>query len=175
MTRRAIVLLLSIALGSLSGALEQPLARGARGGEGAIGRLSLRLVTVRDPTAYVQAWDSPEGGGALPQAIYTFPRGREFGIGVVFADCPPGEDGKCSVVATYSIHTLEGRELVAMRDVPVWLDTPPPAGRWSLGKGLWRTSSEPSDPLGPYLYRATVLDRVSGGSVVLERQVSLVE
>jgi hypothetical protein len=62
-----------------------------------------------------------------------------------------------------------------MPDVPVWRDAPPSRDRPELGKGLWRTTSEDSDPLGPYIYRAVVRDNVSGKTVTLERRVSLVE
>jgi hypothetical protein len=62
-----------------------------------------------------------------------------------------------------------------MPDVPIWRDAAPPNGRAELGKGLWRTSSELSDPLGEYLYRAVVTDKVSGLSVILERRLRLVE
>ena len=34
---------------------------------------------------------------------------------------------------------------------------------------------ETSDPLGAYLYRAVVSDKVTGKSVILERKISLVE
>jgi hypothetical protein len=141
-----------------------------------IRRVSVELVVVPEPALFLRAWDEPGRKETPPiPDVRSLTRGSEFGIGVVVSDCPPGRDAKCMMVATYSIRTVDGEELVSMPDVPVWRDAPPSRDRPELGKGLWRTTSEDSDPLGPYIYRAVVRDNVSGKTVTLERRVSLVE
>jgi hypothetical protein len=151
-------------------------AAGEETGRKAIGQTTVQLVVVRNPVSFLHSWDAPNRDASPPiPAVDSLKRETEFGVGVVFSDCLAGKDGKCSLFATYSIRTVAGAELVSMPNVPVWREIPPPRGRLELGKGLWRTSSEASDPLGPYIYRAVVRDDVSGKSVTLERKISLVE
>ncbi len=160
--------------------LNNSVVRGMVTGDGAspktIGPGSVQLVVVGDPVAFLRIWDAPDRKETPPiPDVLSLKRGSAFGIGVIVSDCSAGHDAKCSMVATYSIRTVVGQELLAMPDVAIWNDAPPSRGRPELGKGLWRTSSEASDPLGPYIYRAVVRDNVSGKSVTLERKVSLVE
>jgi hypothetical protein len=145
-------------------------------GRQSIGQTKVQLVVVHNVVPFIQSWDEPNRKAPPPiPSVDSLKRESEFGIGVVFSDCLAGKDGNCSLFATYSIRTVAGEELVSKPDVPIWRDVPPPQGRLELGKGMWRTSSEASDPLGPYVYRAVVRDDVSGKSVTLDRTVSLVE
>ncbi len=147
-----------------------------RGDRSSLDGVSVQLVVVQDPVSFVRSWDAPGRKDAPPiPDVASLKRGSEIGVGVFVSDCPPGSDARCSIVATYSIRTVDGKELVTMPNVPVWRERPPPQGRPELGTGLWRTASEDSDPLGPYIYRAVVRDNVSGKSVTLERKVSLVD
>ena len=168
-----VILTGTVSVGVSSRVIEASQDVGARK---ALGKTQLELVVVYDPASFVRAWDAPNRKDTLEiPALDSLRREREFGVDVVFSDCQAGKDGRCALFATYSILTMEGEQLVSMPDVPIWRNTPPPPGRRELGKGVWRTSSEVSDPLGEYLYRAVVVDRVSGQSVTLERRLPLVE
>ena len=125
--------------------------------------------------AFLSEWDGEARRGGAPPALVestevtTTPTGVEFGVFLIFSNCPLNSDDKCAAVVTYQLLSPEGKLLFEHPNVPLWHWRPPKKNAVELSESYWYSSAEASDPPGDYRLRAIVLDEASGNRIVLER------
>lgn len=146
----------------------------AGSGTKTLGDMKLWFIITSDPEMLVRAWDDPKRQGEPP---LNEPAYQEvdvpFALGLLFANCPAGPDGRCNVTVTYRILTPGGDLAVERQDVIVWRDAPPAKDKRELGHCLWKTNPEASDPPGKYVFQAVVTDHVNNKQGIMERTLEL--
>jgi hypothetical protein len=162
-------LLIALAICAVSALADPPQSAAKQ-----LGEMNLWFIITGDPVKLIQAWDDPKRKSEpiLDEPVFLVPD-RTFGLGLIFANCPVGPDGRCHATATYRILTPSGALAMEKQDLTLWRDAPPTKDHRELGQCLWRTNAETTDPLGKYVFQAVVTDHVNNKKVTLERTIEL--
>ena len=93
--------------------------------------------------------------------LYDLPRGTE-GLGFLkVTGCMADRAGNCNTEGDLKITNPNSKVDVNLPKVKLWAGKPPAPGEWATG-AVFGVSTEPNDPLGPYMLSAIVRDLVSG-------------
>lgn len=130
------------------------------------------LVLTPDESHFLKAWRVSHTPMQLP-ATATVRRGASVTAMLVFQGCARDVSGRCDVVADLALQAPDGGRIPG-GSMSLWSAESVP-GRLHLGNGSMQVSFDPHDRIGRYKVIATVRDRVSGQSLVLNSALQVLE
>jgi len=129
------------------------------------------LLVVKDPKAFIEAWQKPETPQINPVSIVK--RGELVGAFVLFAGCKTDAQGMCNSEVDYAFYRPDGTLSAEMKNQPLWKEPAPPALNTQLSRAILGIRLENTDPSGEYKIKAKVSDLNANISFELETKIRL--
>ncbi len=138
--------------------------------EAAQSGFAAKLAVTPDREAFLTAWAGP----TPPQLVVTsaITPGRPVHAMLIFSGCRAAPSGHCDVTARFAVVSPDGKVTGGDGDHPVWKRTPPPAPMLVLAHTSFEFGIDAEEPLGPYVLRTIVTDRVAGITLTLAKTVT---
>lgn len=134
------------------------------------GDFGAMLLLTDKPDEFFAAWETKSPGVSMSETAVA-KRGSPIVGVVVFTGCAPAKDGLCDSTVTYNVFKPDGTVYGEQQAGELWTGKPPPPKNGiQLSIGNMGIVLEPGDPLGTYVMRAEVHDRVSKKTLRLERK-----
>lgn len=118
-----------------------------------------QLVLTTDEAVFKRHWIAA-AGDPKDYTVDAVHRGASISAVLIFQGCQPDLQGKCDVVADFSVLAPSGT-LIPGGSASLWSEAPVPGGL-HLGNGSMGVTFDEADPAGHYRIQATVYDRISG-------------
>lgn len=139
------------------------------------GDFGAMLVLTDKPEELFAAWETKSPGVSMSETVVA-KRGLPIVGVVLFTGCAPTGEGLCNSTVTYTAFKPDGAVYGKPQEGELWIGKqPPPKNEIQLSVGNMGIVLEPGDPLGTYVMRAEVHDRVSQKTIRLERQFEAME
>ncbi|MEO7420376.1 MAG: hypothetical protein ABI163_25185 [Thermoanaerobaculia bacterium] len=139
------------------------------------GDFGAMLVLTDRPEEFFAAWETKGPGVSMSETVNA-KRGLPIVGVVLFTGCAPTREGLCNSTVTYTVFKPDGTVYGQQQEGELWTGKqPPPKNEIQLSVGNMGIVLEPADPLGTYVMRAEVQDRVSQKTIRLERHFKGVE
>jgi hypothetical protein len=139
------------------------------------GDFGVMLVLTDKPEEFFAAWETKSPGVSMSETAVA-KRGSPIVGVILFTGCAPTGEGLCNSTVTYTVFKPDGTVYGQQQEGELWTGKrPPPKNEIQLSVGNMGIVLEPGDPLGTYVMRAEVRDRVSQKTIRLERQFEGVE
>lgn len=139
------------------------------------GDFGAMLVLTDKPDEFFAAWETKSPGVSLSETVVAKRGLPVLGV-VLFTGCAPAGEGFCDATVTYTVYKPDGTVYGKPQEGELWTGKKPPQkNELQLSIGNMGMVLDPGDPLGTYVMRAEVHDRVSKKTLRLERQFEGVE
>ena len=136
--------------------------------------LAAMLLVTDDYTTIQQDWrELPAAEAPVVPTVHEARGGDTVTIFIIFTGCAPRRSGVCDAAVDYAILRPDGQPYGEQSSGPLWTGPPPATGNMQLGQAHVELFVELTDPLGDYTIRATIRDRVSGRTFVLEQHLTV--
>lgn len=136
-----------------------------------LGTFGAQTVLFADEKQLEQEWKARPLPTKLTK-IDTAKRNSTVITGVFFFGCEPNKEGRCDVVAQFTLELPDGSTLPAA-DGAVWSAPPPPRDVAQLSPLRMKVTLDDKDPYGEYTIHTKVKDRVSGKLATLKSTFKL--
>ncbi|MBN8808788.1 MAG: hypothetical protein J0I47_11245 [Sphingomonas sp.] len=128
-------------------------------------------VSARDARQFVGAWGLGTASKATATATVA---NRPLFVFIIFHGCKAGADGKCDVVADFTIHRPDGSIDDDHKGMAIWQRTPDDdPKKLVLGDGALGFGTDGDGPFGEYRIVATVTDKVAGTTLRTEQVLTV--
>jgi len=102
-------------------------------------------------------------------------RNKPIFAAFVFTGCKAKADGQCDLVADFTVTDPDGKQYAEHRDAAVWPRAPLAKGVLMRSDALLGMRVEPGEPLGRYMVRITLHDRVAGVDIATSQMIEVRE
>jgi hypothetical protein len=136
-----------------------------------VGAFGGQLLVVKDPGAFIKAWQKPETPQINP--VSKVHRGELLGAFVLFAGCKADAQGTCNSEVDYFFYRPDGSLYAEMKAQPLWKEQAPPSANTQLSRAILGIRMEKDDPVGEYTIKAKVSDLNAAISFELETKIRL--
>jgi hypothetical protein len=132
---------------------------------------SVMQVAAPDAQAFTAAWKI--GNGAKAASTRTVADKPLFTF-LIFRGCKPDADGKCDIVADFTITRPDGTTNEDNKGVVIWdKAAPTDSTKPMLGDGALGYGVDSEGPFGDYLVVATVTDKVAATTVTTQQTLTI--
>lgn len=140
-----------------------------------VGDLVAQLVVTDNEAQLLKNWGAPTESVYFPTTD-KIERNKVITAFVVFAGCAVDTGGICDLRMQITVYQPDGTIYSKLPVMEVWSDKPVPPNR-SLGLSTeyMQVIIEPDEPLGKYQIDTTIMDKVSGDSMLLTSYFTAVE
>jgi hypothetical protein len=130
-----------------------------------------KMLVTSDVDGFWREWQKPDPPHIRTTAEVT--RAELVHAMIVFGGCTAGSDGNCDVGVEFSMIGPDGKPYGGG---PVagdaWQGAPPPGRNLQASASSLGFKLDPPDPLGRYIIRAKVIDRVAKKALLVEQAVA---
>jgi hypothetical protein len=139
------------------------------------GDFGVMLIFTDKPDEFFSVWETRTPGVSVSSAELVKRGSPILGV-VVFTGCSPTPQGLCDATVTYTVFKPDGTVYGGPQEGELWVGKPPPTkDEIQLSMANMGVVIEPKDPLGRYMMRAEVRDRVANKTIRLEQHFDAVE
>ena len=138
------------------------------------GEFAVMLILTDKPDEFFAAWETKSPGVSVSSTELAKRGSPVMGV-VVFRGCSPSDQGLCDATVTYTVLRPDGTIYGGPQEGELWVGKTPPKDELQLSMGNMGVVIEPKDPLGRYVMRAEVRDRVAKKTIRLEQHFDAVE